>query len=127
MNKLVYCLAAAAPLAFASAGAAAPFEEVAKEVKVDAFSKADKGWRRLMVNRNSDCGEIGKSGVTRLDVIIKAYEPLASAVAAGDSATAMTAGSAFAQKALQNPRYASCWETVAHRVGLSAELPSLFD
>ncbi len=128
MKKLLICLAAAAPLfAAGTADAAAPFEEVAKAVKTDAFAKADKGWRRLMVMRNSDCGEIGNSRVTRLEVIIKAYEPLAAAVAAGNEADAMAAGSAFSKAALQNTRYAGCWDAVATRVGLSPSLTSLFD
>lgn len=124
MKKLIACLAFA-PFAFAVAKAAT-FEEVSKAVKPDAFEKADKGWRRLMTVRNSNCGEIGNSGVTRLDVIINAYEPLAIAVSANDAAGAMTAGEAFSQRVLQNTRFTSCWESISSRVGLSPSLPNMF-
>lgn len=126
MKTLALCLAAAAPLVFAAANAAAPFEKIAKVVKVDAFAKADKQWRRLVIARNSDCGGIGNSGVMRIDVIIDAYGPLASAVAANDAAGAATAGGAFADVALQNSRYSSCWDTLSRRADLASSLPTLF-
>lgn len=127
MKRFFACIAAIAPLALATAQAGEGFQHLAGDVKVDAFAKADKSWKRIMTMRNFDCGEVGKSGVTRVDLLVSAYDQLAKAVSANDAAGAESAGSAFAKTARQNMRFASCWATISSSVNVSRSLPGRFE
>ena len=64
-----------------------------------------------MIARNADWGESAATGVSRLDVIVGAYGPLAAAVSANDAAATAEKERFFAETIHRNALFESCWET----------------
>ena len=119
--KQLAIAAATGMMLFAGQASAANYEEIAAQVDTGAFADAGERWRRQISNRHAECGNINRTSVQRVDVLIDRYNSLAEAVANNDESAAMEAAAALSSRIESNQFYKKCWKAMAKRAKLSRD------
>lgn len=96
-----------------SGAALADYEGLKQSYVADAFADADNDWRRITVNRVSDCGAFGKQGHRRIGVLIDRYNAIGKGLSASDSDAVGDAAKRFNAAVTANARFEKCWSAIS--------------